>query len=44
MKRRLARQVFSVRISAEVVVKGDVLLEEHDEVLDRRGCAVTPAW
>ncbi len=33
----LAGRVQRVRIGAEVVIEGDVLLEDHDEVLHRRG-------
>ena len=36
-RERLAVTTRRVRIRAEVVVEGDVLLEDHDDVLDRRG-------
>ncbi len=35
-ERRLAAQVQGVRVGAEVMIEGDVLLEDHDEMLDRR--------
>ena len=37
MEARLTSGVGGVRIGAEVVVEGHVLLEDHDQVLDRRG-------
>ena len=37
VKRRLAGRIGRVRIGREIVVEGDVLLEDDDQVLDRRG-------
>jgi len=36
---RLTLGIHSVRISAEVVIEGIILLEDHHEVLDRSNCA-----
>src|SRR2546423_7128740 len=35
-KGRLSRRVRGDRVGREIVVEGDVLLEDHDQVLDRR--------